>query len=86
MNIFLSNSDKHKVKIEITKVLFDTLKESADLHKMSMNDYINYLVYKENFLHLSTNLLQKEKSFEKYYEKYCEEKSEKDVWSTLFNV
>ncbi|HOV15516.1 MAG TPA: hypothetical protein PK771_14610 [Spirochaetota bacterium] len=83
MNRFFNND---KVKIEINKVLFDTLTESARLHEMSINDYINYLVYKENFLHLSTHSLQREEKFEKYYEKYCEEKSEKDVWSTLFNI
>lgn len=84
MNMFLNS--KNKVKVELSQILYDTLKESAELHNMSINDYISYLVYKENFLHLSVNSMQKEKTIEKYYEKYCEEKSEKDVWSTLFNI
>jgi hypothetical protein len=78
--------NREKVKINLPKVLFSTLKESADLHQMSVSDYISYLVYKENFFHLSSNSLQKEKHLEKYYEKYCQEKTEKDVWSTLFNL
>ncbi len=83
MNILSNN--KRRVNVKISEALFNALDEAARLHKMSINDYINYLVYKENFLHLSTNSLQKEEGFEKYYEKYCEEKSEKDLWATLFN-
>jgi hypothetical protein len=81
-----ANVDKEKVKIKIPTVLYNALKESSDLHNMSVSDYISYLVYKENYFHLSSNSLQKEKPLEKYYEKYCEERAEKDVWSTLFNV
>jgi hypothetical protein len=78
--------EKEKVKINIPGILYSALKESADLHKMSISDYLSYLVYKENFFYLSSNSLQKEKHLEKFYEKYCQEKSEKDVWSTLFNL
>jgi hypothetical protein len=79
-------AEKEKVKINISGILYSALKESADLQKMSVSDYISYLVYKENFFYLSSNSLQKEKDLEKYYDRYCREKTEKDVWSTLFNL
>jgi len=85
MDFFLKLFNKEKVKVKIPRVLYDTLKESANLHDLSVSDYISYLVYKENYFHLSSNALQKEKSLEKFYEKYCEEKAQKDVWTTLFN-
>lgn len=84
MGLLFNKENKFKIKLE--SLLSDILTESAKLHDMSINDYFNYLVYKENYLHLATNSLQKEKKLQKYYEKYCDEKSEKDVWSTLFNL
>ena len=78
--------EKEKLKINIPGVLYAALKESAELQKMSVSDYISYLVYKENFFYLSSNSLQKEKDLERFYDMYCKEKSEKDVWSTLFNL
>lgn len=83
MNIFNS---KESVKINIPKVLYETLKESADSHDMTVSDYINYLVYKENYFYLSNNSLQKEKPLIKFYDKYNGEKAEKDLWTNIFNL
>ncbi|OHD08425.1 MAG: hypothetical protein A2086_03635 [Spirochaetes bacterium GWD1_27_9] len=77
---------KKNVKINISDVLMNTLKEAAHLQNMSVSEYINYLVYKENFFHLSSMSLQKEEHLEKFYKKYCNEKQEKDLWSNIFNL
>ena len=86
MSTTINAVEKEKIKIHMPGILYSALKESAELHKMSISDYIGYLVYKENYFYLSSNSLQKEKHLEKFYEMYTREKSEKDVWSTLFNL
>lgn len=77
---------KEKIKIDIHKILSNILKDVSQLNNMSISDYISYLIYKENYLNLSINLLHREKDFEKYYEKINEEFEEKDLWSKIFNL
>ncbi len=74
------------VKITIPASLINTLKEASELSELSTSDYINYLIYKENFYYLSSNCMQKEKDLLKYYEKYCKDTQDKDMWTNLFNI
>jgi hypothetical protein len=78
--------NKTNVKISIPAVLYETLKESAGLNRMNVSEYLSYLVYKENYYHLSSHSLQVDKPLEKYYQRYCKEKEEKDLWANIFNL
>ncbi|MCG8571468.1 MAG: hypothetical protein MJB14_15140 [Spirochaetes bacterium] len=76
---------KKSVKVQIPDFLFETIKETAQCEKMNLSEYVEYLIYKENYLHLSINSLHQDKPFQKFYQKYLSEIEEKDLWSTMFN-
>lgn len=75
---------KKTLKLNVPDYFMETIEENAKGENMSVSDYINYLIYKENYLHFSA--LNKEKYLSKFYEKFNREKAERDVWSTLFNI
>ena len=74
------------IKIKMPTLLINTLKDASEMNELSISDYINYLIYKENFYYLSSNCIQKEKDVLQYYEKYCRDAQEKDMWTNLFNI
>lgn len=75
---------KKTLKVKVPDYFMETIEENARGENMSVSDYINYLIYKENYIHFSA--LNQEKYLSRFYEKFNREKAERDVWSTLFNI
>lgn len=77
---------KKAIKISIPEEFYNTIQENVQDDGISISEYINYLIYKENYLHFSINEMHVDDRFKSFYEKYISENEEKDVWSTLFNL
>ena len=77
---------KKSVKISIPMCIYETITENARSSGFSTEEYMNYLAYKDNFLHLSIQSLHKEKQFHKFYNRYRDEVDEKNAWEVMFNI
>ncbi len=77
---------KKSIKISMPVNFFETIQENASSMGMSISEYMNYLIYKENYLHFSMHNSTKDKNTNKFYEIYHDEVNEQGLWKVMFNI